>query len=120
MSDHESFDLAAGEPTSVRILVALSAMSTRQDAMMRATDEARAVAVAQHRELMERINTFVPRSEIEKDNKAIHERIDELDKRHGERLDRIESRIWKAVAWLLGTFGTAFAGMFGLTIKGAA
>ncbi|MEE7479212.1 hypothetical protein MHIMP23_23840 [Methylobacterium hispanicum] len=109
----ESLDLAAGEPTDVRILVAIAGMSARQDAMMRTADEAKAAAAAQHRELMERIGTFVPRAEIELKEKALHDRLDGFDK----RLTTVEGRIWKAIAWILSAVGTAVAGVVG--IKGA-
>lgn len=114
-ASHDRFDLAAGEPTDVRILVALASMSERQDAIIRSAEEAKAAAAAQHRELMERIAPFVPRTEIELKDRAIHERIDALD----AKVKLLEGRMWKAIAGILSAIGTAVAGLFGIHIKGA-
>jgi hypothetical protein len=109
----DTFDLAAGEPTEVRILVTLATLAARQDEMIRVNEEARAAALAQHREVMGRFDTFVPRAEIELKDQAIHGRIDALD----ERVRVLESRMWKAIAGILSAIGTAVAGVFGIHVR---
>ncbi|WP_426215985.1 hypothetical protein [Methylobacterium sp. NFXW15] len=54
--------------------------------------------------------TFVPRSEIEKDNKALSERIDAAEK----RLDTMEKRVWEAVAGAVSAFGSVVLSKIGL------
>ena len=59
---------------------------------------------------MQAIATFVPRSEIEKDNRALHERVDAVE----ERLDTMEKRVWGALVSAVGAFGTVILTKVGL------
>jgi len=68
------------------------------------------VAEERHTNVMQAIATFVPRSEIEKDNRALHERIDGVEK----RLDTMDKRDWGAVVSALGAFGTVILTKVGL------
>ena len=64
-----------------RILIVLARIEERQNSLVDANKSAQSAAEARHTNIMQAIATFVPRSEIDKDNKAIHERIDGVEKR---------------------------------------
>ena len=59
---------------------------------------------------MQAIATFVPRSEIEKDNRALHERINAAEK----RLGTMEKRVWDTVASAVSAFGSVVLTEIGL------
>ncbi|MCJ2023279.1 hypothetical protein [Methylobacterium sp. J-067] len=59
---------------------------------------------------MQAIATFVPRSEIEKDNRALHERADAVE----ERLGTMEKRVWGALVSAVGAFGIVILTKVGL------
>ena len=74
----------------MRILIALARIEERQNSMLEANKAAQSAAEARHTNVIQAIATFVPRSEIDKDNRAIHERIDGVEK----RLNMMDKRIW--------------------------
>ena len=94
----------------MRILIALARIEERQNSLVAANASAQTAAEARHTNVMQAIATFVPRSEIDKDNKAIHERIDSVEK----RLDTMDKRVWGAVAGAVTAFGTVILGKVGL------
>ena len=96
-----------------RMLVALARIEERQIAIQDAAKAAQVSAEARHTNLMNTMATFVPRSEVEKDVKAVNFRIDELE----ERLRTVEKRIWGAVAAILSSVLAAIAGVFGIVVK---
>lgn len=93
------------------IKVHLARIEERQTASADAADH-------RHRNLMMRMDAFVPRAEIERENRATNDRIDaglrraderhdDLENQHGGRLKRLEgivSRVgWAIVAaWIAG------------------
>jgi len=94
----------------MRILIALARIEERQTSLVEANKAAQTAAEARHTNVMQAIATFVPRSEIEKDNRAIHERIDGVEK----RLDTMDKRVWGAVVGAVGTFGMVILTKVGL------
>lgn len=94
----------------MRIMVALARIEERQNSMLDASKSAQAAAEARHINVMQAIATFVPRSEIDKDNKAIHERIDAVAK----RISTMDGRIWAAVIGAVGAFGAVILSKVGL------
>ncbi|MBE7201827.1 MAG: hypothetical protein INR70_29045 [Parafilimonas terrae] len=94
----------------MRILIALARIEERQNSMLDANKSAQAAAEARHTNVMQAIATFVPRSEIDKDNRALHERIDGVEK----RLDTMDKRVWGAVAGAVTAFGTVILTKVGL------
>ena len=94
----------------MRILIALARIEERQNSLVDANKSAQAAAEARHTNIMQAIATFVPRSEIDKDNKAIHERIDNVEK----RLDTMDKRIWGAVTAAAGALGSVVLTKVGL------
>ncbi|WP_430913894.1 hypothetical protein [Methylobacterium sp. sgz302541] len=106
---------AAGKSSELLtdIRVALARMEERQVALQTAADAGQKAAEARHTSLMQTIATFVPRSEIEKDHRALHDRIDALE----GRLGTMEKRIWGVVAAIGGTVLHAVAGAFGIMVK---
>ena len=93
-----------------RILIALARIEERQNSMLDASKAARSAAEARHTNVMQAIATFVPRSEIDKDNRALHERIDGVER----RLDTMDKRVWGAVAGAVTAFGTVILTKVGL------
>ncbi|MFB0490173.1 hypothetical protein ABIE45_002759 [Methylobacterium sp. OAE515] len=94
----------------MRILIALARIEERQTSLVEANKAAQTAAEARHTNVMQAIATFVPRSEIEKDNRAIHERIDGVEK----RMDTMDKRVWGAVVGAVGTFGMVILTKVGL------
>lgn len=94
----------------MRILIALARIEERQTSLVEANKSAQAAAEARHTNVMQAIATFVPRSEIEKDNRALHERIDGVEK----HLDTMDKRIWGALVSAVGAFGTVILTKVGL------
>ncbi|MCJ2015224.1 hypothetical protein [Methylobacterium sp. J-076] len=104
------YDGGAEANSDTRILVALARIEERQNSMLDANKSAQAAAEARHTNVMQAIATFVPRSEIEKDNRSLHERIDGVEK----RLDTMDKRIWGAVAGAVGALGSVVMTKVGL------
>lgn len=94
----------------MRILIALARIEERQNSLVDANKSAQTAAEARHTNIMQAIATFVPRSEIDKDNKTIHERIDGVEK----RLDTMDKRIWTALFSAVGAFGSVILTKVGL------
>ena len=94
----------------MRILIALARIEERQNSMLDASKAAQSAAASRHTNVMQAIATFVPRSEIDKDNRAIHERIDGVEK----RLDTMDKRVWGAVAGAVTAFGSVILTKVGL------
>lgn len=93
-----------------RILVALARIEERQNSLVAASQSAQAAAEARHTNVMQAIATFVPRSEIEKDTKALHDRIDAVE----ERIGTMDKRAWGALIGAVGAFGTVILTKVGL------
>ncbi|WP_457104347.1 hypothetical protein [Methylobacterium sp. P5_C11] len=98
----------------MRILIALARIEERQTSLVEANKSAQTAAEARHTSIMQAIATFVPRSEIEKDNRAIHERIDAVEERFEKRFDTMDKRVWSALAGAVGAFGTVILTKVGL------
>lgn len=96
--------------TETRILVALARIEERQNSMVEVSKASQQAAEARHVNVMAAISTFVPRSEIEKDARAMHERIDGLEK----RVDGIQNRVWGALFSAVSAFGTVILTKVGL------
>lgn len=93
-----------------RILIALARIEERQNSMLDANKAAQSAAEARHTNVMSAIATFVPRSEIDKDNKALHGRIDDLEK----RVSTMDKRAWGALTAAVGAFGSVILTKVGL------
>lgn len=98
----------------MRILIALARIEERQNSLVDASKSAQAAAEARHTNVMQAMATFVPRSEIDKDNKAIHERIDAVEGRFEKRLDTMDKRVWGALAGAVTAFGSVILTKIGL------
>lgn len=72
---------AADATSETRILIALARIEERQNSLVAANQSAQAAAEARQTNVMQPIATFVPRSEIKKDNRTLHKRIDGFEKR---------------------------------------
>ncbi|MDP4005049.1 hypothetical protein [Methylobacterium sp. NEAU K] len=94
----------------MRILIALARIEERQTSLVEANKSAQTAAEARHTNVMQAIATFVPRSEIDKDNRAIHERIDAV----AERIGAMDKRIWTALIGAVGAFGVVVLTKVGL------
>lgn len=104
------YEGGADANSDTRILIALARIEERQNSLVAAGQAAQAAAEARHTNVMQAIATFVPRSEIEKDNKALHERIDATER----RLDTMEKRVWGAVAGAVSALGSVVLSKIGL------
>lgn len=93
-----------------RIMVALARIEERQDALVETNRSAQGAAEARHAHVVQAISAFVPRSEIEKDNRALASRIDDLK----ARMDTMDKRVWGALISSAGAFGTVILTKVGL------
>lgn len=114
-TSRNAFAMSAGhEPgeanPEMRILIALARIEERQNSLVEANKAAQSAAEARHTNVIQAIATFVPRSEIDKDNRAIHERIDAVE----GRLDTMDKRIWTALFSAVGAFGSVILTKVGL------
>ncbi|MGX5777711.1 hypothetical protein [Methylorubrum zatmanii] len=100
-------DLSLDAPPIERIAVSLARLDERQKAMQ-------ATADARHGQLVALLAEFVPRAEIEAKQAGTNRRIGAVE----QRVDKIEARSWKVIAWVFGTVGTALAGAIGIHFKG--
>jgi hypothetical protein len=107
---HDRGPMPGDAGAETRILIALARIEERQNSMLEASKQSQQAAEARHINVMAAISTFVPRSEIDKDNRAIHERIDALN----ERIGTMDKRVWGAVIGALGTFGSVLLTKVGL------
>jgi len=91
----------------------LARIEERQVALVKADENAQKAADHRHGNVMQAISAFVPRSEIEKDNKAIHERIAALE----GRVSTVEKKLWGALVGVVAAFGGTFLSIFGVHVK---
>lgn len=112
MDDPNTIPVRWAETLS-EIRVGIARMEEKQLAQLTAAEVGQKAAEVRHQSVMSAIATFVPRSEIEKDNRALGARIDELER----RLATVEKRIWGAVAAILTTAFGAVASLFGVVVK---
>lgn len=103
----------------------LARIEGRQEALVKADEAAQKAADHRHNNVMQAIATFVPRPEIELKEKAVLDRVANVERALGERIGgaekrvgTIETRAWGLIVFVLSAVGMSAFGLFKLGIAG--